>query len=69
MKEFSIQEQKPDTTGKDFYTELTALAMRYMTPEDAERFIQGFREEHSAFIASLTPLQARKLREDLAKRP
>lgn len=39
-----------------------------MSPEDAERFVQGFREEHASFINSLSPLDARKLREDIAKK-
>lgn len=65
LREFTIEE-KASTAGKDFFTELTALAQRYMTPQDTERFIQAFRAEHDAFVASLKPLEARKLREDLA---
>ena len=67
MKEFSIEE-RPSAAGKDFYAELGALAQRYMTAEDAARFIEAFREEHLSFVASLTPMEARKLREDLAKK-
>lgn len=65
LREFTIEE-KASTAGKDFFTELTALAQRYMTPQDTERFIRAFRAEHDAFVASLKPLEARKLREDLA---
>ena len=69
MKEFSLDERASiKTDGKDFYTELTALAQRYMTPQDTERFVQAFRAEQDAFVASLSPLEARKLREDLAKK-
>lgn len=67
LKEFSLDE-RASTEGKDFYSELAALAQRYMTPQDTERFVQAFRAEQDAFVASLTPLEARKLREDLAKK-
>lgn len=67
LREFTLEE-RTSTAGKDFYTELTNLAQRYMTPQDTERFVQAFRAEHEAFVASLKPLEARKLREDLASR-